>query len=957
MKRFFTILMITTLSLAHGQINEPILKIETGMHSAYGLKVATDNEGKIIVTCSADNTARLWDALTGKQLRIFRVPIDKSTKGYISACGISTDGNTTVLASYTESNNSFSSYLYILSTQTGEIQHIIKNVQNLVYDIEFSPDGKYMAIGMRGENGVNIYTTVNWNLYKNLSGYSGSVRNLAFDARSRLATISYGATLRQYDNKFLLLSEEKKLSGKKPLSLSFNPAGTVLAIGYEDVITIELREAESLRLLSTPNIENSNSTLSYLSFNNDGTKLAAGHFADHLVDSIADRWVKIIRIWEEGGNGKYTDVKLFPKNVVEDIKPLPNGNWVIMSAYPHLVNVNSDGQIIWEHESGNNDLYAGRNTKHLKVSFAGSIISFTPQYETPLTFDLSDRLLHTETTLFPSMIDSSAGIKITNWNDLGRPIINGDTINMETWRNNRSVDINSKATEIIFGADGGQIFKTDRKGKILWVAKNSVGGVWAVNISGNDKIIVAALSDGTIRWFEMDDGKELLAFYLDNDKKRWVLFTPSGYYDASPGGEDFLGWHVNNGTNKSPYFFPVSRYREQFYRPDVIDAILETYNEKDAVTLANKRREIKADQPETTSVIKNAVPTITIHSPNNGSFVSNNAVSISYTVSSPNNAPPKYVKVLVNGRPVSTERDIKNTSSNLKKIEVIIPQQDCTITLLSENENGTSPEANLFIKWREAENSIKEEIIKPNLYILSIGISNYDKEEYKLTYAAKDAEDFASAVQQQKGRLYNDVVIKTITEKEASKVNILNGLQWIQEKTTKKDIAMIFFAGHGVNDKNGIYYMLPVDADVRYLRSTCINFEEIKQTQSTIEGKVIVFIDACHSGNILGTGGNYINGLINLLSSTVKGAGAITFTSSTGKETSFENLSWGNGAFTKALVEGLNGAASIGVGKEITYTSLALYISQQVKKITADKQHPTFVPAPNTPDFPIALAK
>jgi uncharacterized caspase-like protein len=138
-------------------------------------------------------------------------------------------------------------------------------------------------------------------------------------------------------------------------------------------------------------------------------------------------------------------------------------------------------------------------------------------------------------------------------------------------------------------------------------------------------------------------------------------------------------------------------------------------------------------------------------------------------------------------------------------------------------------------------------------------------------------------------------------------------------------------------------------------RSSCINFEEIKQTQSSIEGKVIVFIDACHSGNVLG--GNYINGLINLLTSTVKGAGAITFTSSTGKEVSLEDPAWGNGAFTKAVIEGLGGAAAFEDEKEITYTSLSLYISRRVKKLTDGRQSPTLVPTPNTPDFIIATRK
>jgi len=34
-----------------------------------------------------------------------------------------------------------------------------------------------------------------------------------------------------------------------------------------------------------------------------------------------------------------------------------------------------------------------------------------------------------------------------------------------------------------------------------------------------------------------------------------VLWTPSGYYDASPGGEDFIGWQVNKGKDKAADFF------------------------------------------------------------------------------------------------------------------------------------------------------------------------------------------------------------------------------------------------------------------------------------------------------------------------------------------------------------------------------------------------------------------
>ena len=48
------------------------------------------------------------------------------------------------------------------------------------------------------------------------------------------------------------------------------------------------------------------------------------------------------------------------------------------------------------------------------------------------------------------------------------------------------------------------------------------GTLWAVNVSGDGRLVVTAYSDGTIRWHRMDDGQELLAFFPMADRKRWV---------------------------------------------------------------------------------------------------------------------------------------------------------------------------------------------------------------------------------------------------------------------------------------------------------------------------------------------------------------------------------------------------------------------------------------------------
>ena len=61
---------------------------------------------------------------------------------------------------------------------------------------------------------------------------------------------------------------------------------------------------------------------------------------------------------------------------------------------------------------------------------------------------------------------------------------------------------------------------------------------------------------------------------------------------------------------------------------------------------------------------------------------------------------------------------------------------------------------------------------------------------------------------------------------------------------------MIFYAGHGINDNNGIFYMLPVAADLERIRATCLNFEELKQTVSSIAGKSVTTIEAMVETNL-----------------------------------------------------------------------------------------------------------
>jgi WD40 repeat protein len=937
----YLLLLIAAISFkSFSQSSHPVLRIETGMHTGQAKRLAVDSAGKLILTCSPDKTARLWDAADGRLLKTFRIPIGNTDEGTLYACALSPNGKTAALAGITGAEWSSTYWIYIVNTTTGEFIHRIAGLPSDIFDLEFSVDGKWLAAGCTLNNGVTIYETTNWTKFKTLTGYKTEVYNVAFSKSGRFATVCWDGKIRLYDNNFNQVAITGSTNGKQVLNIAFDPTGSLISVAHYDVNNIEIRSATDLKLLYKPSIRinEEEGSLCNVAFSAEGNNFYAGGTFNKTDDE--GNTVCILRKWQNKGKGEWMDIQF--RNSIQDIKSLPNGQVVVAGAYPELAVIDASGKKTWERSAMLND-FTGPSEQHFRINETGTVVGCTPLYTGVMSFDIQKRQLLTSASNFPSPAYKTSGTVVSNWDQDMHPSINGKIAEFfEANETNLSADISSNGKEVILGTEWN-LYKVNNSGKMIW--KTPLPDfAWLVNISGNDKVVAAAIADGTLRWYSMEDGKELLSLYFSNDYKRWVLFTPSGYYDASPGAEDILGWHINNGKDQAPSFFPISRFRDKFYRPDIIDLVLQTYNEEQAIALANKTHEGII----TTDIQQKRPPTITILSPPNGVGVYDDVIELQYSVSTPGNSPVTSIRALVNGRPVATERGITIKSPKERnKLKVNIPHEDCTITLLAENENGLSPEANIHLVYKKPEKP--NTATRPNAYLLVIGISNYMDASLKLNLPAKDARDFAAILKQQEGTSYSKVDVKTLSNTDATKANILDAFDWLSNKAYgKEDVVMIFFAGHGINDNNNIYYMLPFDANIEKLRSSCVNFEELRQTISGIKAKVLVFLDACHSGNVM-SNNLYINGLVNMLSGS--GTGAVTFTSSTGKEVSYETAEWNNGAFTKALLEGLSGKAQVPGKNKITYKSLDLYVSERVADLTDNKQHPTTVPAPNLPDF------
>ena len=104
----------------------------------------------------------------------------------------------------------------------------------------------------------------------------------------------------------------------------------------------------------------------------------------------------------------------------------------------------------------------------------------------------------------------------------------------------------------------------------------------------------------------------------------------------------------------------------------------------------------------------------------------------------------------------------------------------------------------------------------------------------------------------------------------------------------------------------------------------------------------MVFADACYSAGLLeGNRSAAAEHFVEQLRRSKNGM--LFYASSAGDTKSKEDPTWGNGAFTKALVEAFNGAARKEGDEGLSTRTLDAYLYDAVRRTTDFKQTPVFM--------------
>jgi WD40 repeat protein len=582
-----------------GLYDRPTLVLDPGMHTALISRADVDAAGRYAVTGSDDKTVRVWSVEDGRPLQTIRLPAGPGDVGKVNAVALSPNGDLIAAGGWTRwTEPDPQEQIYLFERATGSMVGRIEGLPVVVTQLTFSADGRHLAATL-GAVGLRVFDRYDgWAEVARDTDYADGSYGADFSVDGRLATTSWDGHVRLYDRRLQLVAKERTRGGQHPVGIAFSPDGTMVAVGYTDSTAVDLLDGQTLSALPSPDTDEiTNGNLSKVAWSADGgTLFAGGRY-------IRGDWISPVVAWAHAGAGARRELPA-SSNTIMSLVALPKGDLLVAAGDPYLTVLDPEGHARWTQTPRQAD-FRGQVTT-LAVSLDGQTVDFgyQPYGRAPARFDVTTRSLQGGTAADGETAPpEQKALPIENWLDtfsIG-PTLDGTPLSLEAYETSRSLAIHPKHDRFVLGTEWG-LRAYDAQGELLW--RQAVPGtVWAVNISGDGRLVVAASGDGTIRWHRMEDGSELLAFFPLADRTNWVAWTPDGFYAATPGAHGILRWHVNHGWHAPGEAIPVSDIAE-LRRPEVLPLMLQEMDIVQALGIAELNEARLATQRRLNSTIK-----------------------------------------------------------------------------------------------------------------------------------------------------------------------------------------------------------------------------------------------------------------------------------------------------------------------------------------------------------------
>lgn len=252
------------------------------------------------------------------------------------------------------------------------------------------------------------------------------------------------------------------------------------------------------------------------------------------------------------------------------------------------------------------------------------------------------------------------------------------------------LDVSEKTGRAFLSYQQPNIMAIDAACRQIWSATGS-SPIRALKADESGKSVLSWSEDGVVDFRNAMTGKKYLSMVFDSSGKEWLLWTPSGYFDASPHGEELLYWMpaASGEKDQFPGLFSMGSLSSHFRKPAVVDAAMLCYDENTAL----KRLKFAGGKPAEEIRIQQRIPSIYLSFPGDQLFFSAPEVRIP-VFQVPGRKPLKILRVWVDGQPRPDVVAVKNGT-----LAVSLPAKDCLLEIAPVSAAGQGEKIKCRMRW------------------------------------------------------------------------------------------------------------------------------------------------------------------------------------------------------------------------------------------------------------------
>jgi WD40 repeat protein len=921
----------------------PQVVLESGGHTAEVVRLFFTADGKQVVTVAQDQTVRYWDVESGEMTRVLRPAC--SVLGPNVA--VSPDAKTLALMGFDS--------IVLMGVEEGRIRLLKLAPRAWAASLAFSPDSTRLAVGTNSHDAfvVDVKTGAR---VRSMTMPLHVVSQVGFSPDGRLLTALAGP-VGTLDLKTGQKVEDAPGARGGAWCFAWAPDGGTLALGKRDGIEIwDPNHKKMLRKLDAGPTRS-------ITFLPGGAEI----LTTGLLPREGRSRVSILDV----ATGK--ERKAFPLSAPWQPQPrdaalAPDGTLVAAASGPNNI------VHIWKADGTLLRAFRGRGAPHFGAAWSpdGTAIAWGNTLNwlkganywqhRPLqtAFDLTRLQFVSRPDLRSyrrAVLRRDSDTLVPERSTLYR---SGKEYNLQVWErdyshagtlldNNRALTAGNEwmfyydLSSAVADRDGKRFFLNADKNLDRRLLQDLI---WDLAPSPDHRYVLSASRDQVLRVWRVEPKRLSLLLSLFVAGPDWISWTPQGYYAASANGEGLMGWQVSNGPGALASYYPARQFRESLHRPDVISRLLETGSLPEALAAANKARQLAPT--EVVEVSEVLPPRVTLAAPKvSGGKVMAPLVEVEAEAQATGQLAVTSLQLLLDGRPYEGGKSLRKLDPSRvpqtvrETWTVNLPEGEHTLRALARTQASMGLSNELEITFAVPPP-------RPRLFLLAVGIDDYADSTLKLSCAVNDAQSIADTFSQKAPALFDVRPPKILKNDAATRAGIVKGLEWLKTMEAR-DVAVIFYAGHGQTDEKGSFYLLPHDFDKARLADTAVSGDLLKQHLAGLRGRVVLLLDACHSGAI----GKVINDMARDLAD--EDCGVVVLCAALGSEKAGEAN--GHGFFCRALMEGLRGERGAPRSQRdgcVYLHHVEQYVTDRVQELSGDEQHPT---AAKPAIRPLALAK